>query len=235
MRGAPRPSDAYRFGRLLCGLFLYAVGIVLTVHANLGASPWDVFHLGLAEKFGLTFGVTNIAVSVVVVTIAALMGERIGIGTLCNVVSIGVFIDLLRYAGWVPEMRSFVPGVAMLVAGLFVIAFATVLYIGAEYGAGPRDSLMVALTRLTGRPAGFCRCCVEGTVLFFGWLLGGVAGIGTLIAALGIGVAVQVAFGLAHFDVKRIRHESLADTWRRMTRRETAAENNFTRKGEGEE
>ena len=212
-----RPAgDPVRTVRLFFGLFLYAVGIVLTVHANIGASPWDVFHLGLGQHMGWSLGMANVATSTVVVAIAALMGERIGFGTLSNVIAIGVFLDVIIESGYIPVLHSLPAGIAMLVAGLFVIALATVFYIGAGYGAGPRDSLMVALTRRTNWTPGFCKGCIEGLALFCGWLLGGKVGIGTVISAFGIGVAVQVVFSLLRFKVEDVRQESFRETLKRL-------------------
>lgn len=205
-----------RFSRLFFGLFLYALGIVMSVHANVGASPWDAFHIGAADHLEFPLGVTNIVVSAFIVMLAACMKEHIGFGTFCNMIAIGGFIDLLRWLGWVPEQHSFVPGIVMLVGGLFTIALASVFYMGAGYGSGPRDSLMVALSKRTGKAPGFCRICVEGVALFCGWLLGGPVGIGTVVAAFGIGFAVQIVFRATHFDVQSLHQESLAETYRRF-------------------
>jgi uncharacterized membrane protein YczE len=210
--------EGSRIARLLSGLFLYALGIVLTLHANLGYSPWDVFHQGISKHLGLTMGITNIAVSVVVILIDIFMGEAIGIGGICNVILIGTFIDALMLGGWIPVMSGFAEGAAMMVSGLFAIAAASVLYIGAGYGAGPRDSLMVAVSRRTGRSPGACRGVLEGMVLLLGWFLGGYAGIGTLIAAFGIGIAVQIVFAVLRFDVKAVHQESLRETAARISR-----------------
>jgi uncharacterized membrane protein YczE len=202
--------------RLAWGLFMYALGVVMTVHANLGASPWDVFHQGLSLRLGITFGTASVAVGVVIVAFAALAGERVGFGTLCNMVAVGMFADLLMLNGWIPEMSSFVSGLCLMIAGLFVIAIASFFYIGAGYGAGPRDSLMVVMARRTGRPVGLCRAAVETVALFCGWLLGGRTGIGTLIAAFGIGVAVQVVFTALRFNVRMVPQESFCEFCARL-------------------
>lgn len=209
--------ELFRVARLFFGLFLYAAGIVLTVHADLGVSPWDVFHLGIAKHLELTLGVASIVTAVTIVIVSALMKEHVGFGTLCNMFAIGAFVDVIILSGWIPVAHSFVGGTLMMVSGLFVIALASVFYMGAGYGAGPRDSLMVALAKRTGRSPGFCRCVVEGTVLFIGWLLGGRVGIGTLISAVGIGFAVQIVFGLLHFNVKEVHQESFSETYKRLS------------------
>lgn len=209
-------GDAPRVARLFFGLFLYSVGIILTVHANLGATPWDVFHLGLARRLGTTLGLASIAASGVIIAVAAVMRERIGLGTLGNVLFIGVLVDVIIERGWIPVQETFLPGALMLVSGLFVIALATFFYMGAGYGAGPRDSLMVALSKRTGRSAGVCRAVVEGSAFLAGWLLGGKAGIGTAVSVVGFGFAVQIVFSLFRFDVKKVRQESFEETLRRI-------------------
>jgi uncharacterized membrane protein YczE len=208
--------EGLRITRLVWGLFLYSLGIVMTVHANLGVSPWDVFHQGVSLRLGITFGTASIVVATLIVASVALAGERVGFGTLCNMVLIGAFVDVLMIGGWVPEMRSFVPGLSMMIGGLFVIAFASFFYMGAGYGAGPRDSLMVVMARRTGRPVGLCRVVVEGTALLCGWVLGGRAGIGTVIAAFGVGAAVQIVFTLLRFNVRTIPQESFFESCARL-------------------
>lgn len=208
--------EPLRLVRLLLGLVAYSLGITLTVQANIGLSPWDVFHQGVAMRTGLTFGVASIVVAVVIVSAATIFKERIGIGTLSNMVVIGLIIDALMIGGFVPEARGLVPGIFMMVCGLFVIALAMVLYMGAGYGAGPRDSLMVLLSKRTGKSAGLCRGIVEAIALVIGWLLGGRVGVGTIISAACIGVAVQIVFAALRFDVRAIRHETLGETFRRL-------------------
>ena len=192
--------------RMMTGLFVFAVGIVMTIHANIGLAPWDVFHQGLANVLGITMGQASILVGLTVVAIDFFAGERIGWGTLGNMVLIGLFIDFLMLNGLVPQMQHFVTGVLQMIAGLFVIGLASVLYIGAGMGCGPRDGLMVALLKRTGRSVGTIRGLLEGAALAGGWLLGGTVGLGTVITAVLTGPVVQLAFRLLRFDVKNVRH-----------------------------
>ena len=208
--------ESLRIVRLVWGLFLFAAGIVLTVHANLGVAPWDVFHQGISRITGITFGMTSIAVGIVLVAVSVLMKEHIGFGTLCNMLLIGAFIDMLMFGKMIPEASTSLPGLFMMIAGLFVIALGSFFYMGAGYGAGPRDTLMVVLARRTGFPVGLCRIIVEGTALTCGWLLGGHVGIGTIISAFGIGFAVQIVFTLLKFDVRSINQETFAETCSRL-------------------
>lgn len=211
-----RQNEFFRIIRLLAGLTAYSVGITLTVQANIGLSPWDVFHQGVALRTGMTFGMASIVVSAAIVAFSILFKERFGIGTVLNVFYIGAVIDLLMLGGFIKEAQGLLQGLAMMVSGLFVIAAAMVLYIAAGYGAGPRDSLMVVLSKRTGKPAGLCRSVVEGAALFCGWLLGGNAGLGTVISVFGIGVAVQIVFSAAGFNAGTVRHETAGETIARI-------------------
>lgn len=212
-------SDASRLLRLFAGLTAYSVGIALTVQANIGLSPWDVFHQGVALRTGLTFGMASIAVSAVIVGLNVLLREPFGIGTLFNVYYIGIVIDVLMLGGFIKEAHSLLSGIIMMVCGLFIIAFAMVLYIASGYGAGPRDSLMVTFSKRTGKSAGLCRSVVEGIALACGWLLGGSVGIGTVISVFGIGIVVQIVFAMTRFDAGAVRHESAGETIGRLTTR----------------
>lgn len=211
-----RQNEFLRITRLFAGLTAYSVGITLTVQANIGLSPWDVFHQGVALRTGMTFGAASVVVSAAIVVFSILFKERFGIGTALNVFYIGAVIDILMLGGFIKEAGGFLPGLAMMVCGLFVIAAAMVLYMAAGYGAGPRDSLMVVLSKRTGKSAGLCRSVVEGIALFCGWLLGGNAGIGTVVSVFGIGVAVQLVFSAAGFNAETVRHETAGETIARI-------------------
>ncbi len=198
-----------RLSRLLLGLFLYAVGIVLTMKANIGFAPWEVFHSGLSKLSGLPIGTISILTGLAIVLLVALLREKLGLGTILNMVLIGVFMNvLLAWPGFTPQ-RSWLLGFPLLLAGLFVIALGSYFYIGSGFGAGPRDSLMVALTRKTGLPVGVCRGSIELSAVAIGWLLGGQVGAGTVVSAFAIGLCVQLTFRLLRFDSTLVHHETL--------------------------
>jgi uncharacterized membrane protein YczE len=189
-----------RLTRLLCGIVLYSLGIVITMNANLGYAPWDVFHQGISNITGLTFGVVSIFVSLAVALAAALLGEKLGIGTFLNFVLMGLFLDAILWLDFIPTMSGWLPGLMMLILGLFIIALATYFYMSSAFGAGPRDSLMVSLKRKTKLPIGICRGMLEVTVVLIGWLLGGPVGVGTVLSAFGISFCIQLVFALMKFD-----------------------------------
>ncbi|HCC36105.1 MAG TPA: hypothetical protein DEQ02_10965 [Ruminococcaceae bacterium] len=208
-----------RLLNMLVGLMLYALGIVLTINANVGYAPWEVFHVGLADTVGLTIGMASIIAGVVIVIIVTAMGEKLGLGTIASMILTGVFIDIIVLLDVIPAAGNLAIGIVMLVAGMFIIALGSYFYMKAAFGVGPRDNLMVVLTRKTKIPVGVCRLLVELLVTFIGWLLGGMVGIGTVIAFVAIGVCVQLVFTLFKFDVTALEHETLKDTFSGMRRR----------------
>ena len=207
---------AARFASLLAGLFLYGLGIVMTIRADIGYAPWDVFHRGVGKVIGLSIGNVSILVGLLLCIVVVMMGEKLGLGSVLNMFLIGKTVDLLLASGFVPLMRGFVPGAAFMVLGLFTIAFGSFFYIRSGFGAGPRDSLMVVLQRKTGFPVGLCRGSIELVVVIIGWALGGPVGLGTVIAALGISVCVQIVFSLMKFKATSVRHETLDVTIRQF-------------------
>jgi uncharacterized membrane protein YczE len=195
-----------RILRLFAGLFLYAVGIVMTINANIGLSPWDVFHQGLSKNVHITMGQASISMGILIVVINSILGERIGWGTISNMLFIGIFMDILMINNIIPVFENIILKLGMMFIGMFVIGTASFLYISTGFGSGPRDGLMIALTKRTGKSVRFIRNCIEVSVLAVGATLGGSLGIGTPIMAFTIGPAVQLAFKLYKFDVSKIKH-----------------------------
>jgi uncharacterized protein len=181
---------------LVGSLFLFAVGIVLTLRSQLGLGPWDVLHQGLASHTPLSFGTANVVTGLVVLAVTIGLGLRPGLGTLLNATLIGVFVDLVVRTRTVGVAHGFIAGLATDVGGVLLIAVATALYIGAGMGAGPRDSLMVAISARSGARIGVSRMMVEFSALGAGAALGGSVGIGTVVFALGVGPGVEGSFAI---------------------------------------
>jgi uncharacterized membrane protein YczE len=181
---------------LVCGLFLFAVGIVALLESELGLSPWDVLNQGLSDRIGLSFGTTNIVIAVVVLGIAWALGARIGVGTVANAILVGLVIDLLLAIGWVDGLSDSPLGVriALMIFGILVIGVASAFYLGAWLGAGPRDSLMLVLAARTHARVGVVRAGLEIAVTVVGFALGGTVGVGTLAFAFGIGPTLEACF-----------------------------------------
>ncbi|MBI3241364.1 MAG: hypothetical protein HYZ49_03630 [Chloroflexi bacterium] len=181
------------------GFALFGLSIAFLIQSNFGTSPWVVFEVALLKFISITPGQAGILVGAGVLALALLLREPVGWGTLGNIVSIGLWEDLfLRFLQ--PVRDNWPIQLFYLLLGVVVMGVATAVYIGVNAGAGPRDSLMIAVSRTTGRSVRLARTIVEVAVVTTGWLLGGPVGLGTLIFALTIGPAVQAAFRL--FKVK---------------------------------
>ena len=185
-----------RLLKLNVGLVLFGVGLWLGLVAELGVGPWDVLTGGLSQQTGVRFGLMAIVVSVVVLLIGVVARVRPGIGTLLNVFVIGVVLDLLLTSPLLADLgdRPLPLRLLATLLGIATVAAGSALYLGAHLGPGPRDGLMVAIHLRTGWRVGTARAVLECVVLVLGVLLGGPVGIGTVLFALGIGPAVQVAF-----------------------------------------
>jgi uncharacterized membrane protein YczE len=198
MRAPPRIRGglAARLAVLVGGLFLFALGIVAFLESKLGLSPWDVLHQGIAKHSPLSFGEANIAVSVVVVTIAWLLGARVGVGTLANAVLVGGFVVGLTSIGTVQDLARDPLGVriGLLAAGVVLTGAGSGLYLAAALGAGPRDSLMVVGSERLGLRIAVVRGALELCALGIGIGLGGTFGVGTVAFALLIGPSIEVSF-----------------------------------------
>lgn len=205
-----------RFVRLLFGLFLFAVGIVFTMKANMGYAPWEVFHAGVGLTIGMTIGNVSIITGILIGVLVVLLGEKLGLGTVLNMVLIGIFMDIMLGMNLVPKIENIYLKLPMFLLGILIISFGSYYYIGSGFGAGPRDSLMVALTRKTKLPIGVCRGIVELSAVIAGYFLGGMVGLGTLIFVLGISFFVQSVFRFLHFDATKIKHDTLTDTWNQI-------------------
>jgi uncharacterized protein len=168
------------------------------LESELGLPPWDVLHQGLAEQTGISFGAANLVVSVAVLLLAWLLRAHIGLGTLLNATLIGTFVIALTALESVDAISEEPLGarIALLPAALLCFGIGSAFYIGAAMGAGPRDSLMLVVSRRLGMRIGVARTAIEVAALALGFSLGGTAGIGTLVFALGIGPAVELSFWL---------------------------------------
>jgi uncharacterized membrane protein YczE len=195
--------------KMTSGFFLCACGTVMALNSNLGLSPWDVLHQGLTNVTSLTIGQASIIVGVLIVIITTILGLKVGLGTIANMLGIGCFIDFIMYINFIPVCNNLFTGIIMMILSMLVSAIGSYLYIGCEMGCGPRDGLMIALMKITGKPVGIIRSCLEVSALASGWMLGGFVGIGTVITALGIGYCVQVVYKIFKFDVNSLRHKNI--------------------------
>jgi len=181
------------FLRIQVGFALFGLSIALMIRGNLGTGAWAVLEVGLSQILNLTPGTMTVISGFVVLSGALIMHEQIGWGTLGNILSIGPWLD--TFLGFIPSVENnLLVQIAMLLTAIFLMGNASAIYIGVNAGAGPRDSLMLALKRTRGISVRMARTIIEVTVFILGWLLGGPAGLGTAVIALLIGPSVQLGF-----------------------------------------
>lgn len=181
---------ARRLTQLYLGLVLYGFSMALMIESNLGLDPWDVFHQGVAERTPLSIGVVTIVVGALVLLAWIPLRQRPGVGTVSNVIVIGLAVDASLWVLAAPEHLAI--QIVFMVSGVVLNAVATAAYIGARLGPGPRDGLMTGLVRRSGRSVRLVRTGIEATVLAAGWLLGGTVGVGTVLYAVSIGPLVHL-------------------------------------------
>ena len=178
-----------RIPGLALGLVMFGGGIGLNIRANLGLSPWDAFHQGIALRTPLSVGLVTIVVSIVVLLGWIPLRQRPGLGTLLNATLVGVMIDVTLFV--VGDTETLWLRVLYLVGGIGMVSIGSGLYIGSRLGPGPRDGIMTGLAA-RGLSIRLARTLIEGTVLIAGWLLGGAVGIGTVIYTVTIGPLLQI-------------------------------------------
>ena len=200
MRAAPilHGGFAPRFAWLVLGLFLCALGVLCFLESELGLPPWDVLHQGVAEQLGISFAVANLVVSVLVLAASWALRAYIGLGTLMNALLIGGFLIVLTASETLSSLseQGLAVRIVLLAVALPCFGAGSAFYISASMGAGPRDSLMLVISRLLRIRIGAARTGLELAALVVGFALGGTAGLGTVVFALGIGPSVELSFWL---------------------------------------
>jgi uncharacterized membrane protein YczE len=184
-----RGQTGPRFIIYLFGLLVMSLGIVLLILADLGPSPWDVLHVGLYYKFGLTIGSWNVIAGFFILGVSAMISKSIPkFGAFLNMILVGLFIDMYLMIPFLQTPSTLTGKVVMFGVALLINCYGMGLYISAQLGAGPRDSLMLAITSKTGWKVGKVRSTMEVLVLIIGWRLGGPLFWGTIVISLMIGV-----------------------------------------------
>lgn len=202
----------------IVSLFVNGFGIYLTMRANIGASPWDVFNLGLSKTFGILYGTASIGVSLTILLIDILLKEPIGIAMFIDAIVVGKSVDFFNFIDIVPKADNIVISIIMMGIGLFIIGYTQLFYMKSSLGCGPRDSLLIGLKkRLKRIPIGVVSIAILSTATFIGYLLGGPVGIGTIICALCAGPIMQLAFQSLKFEATTVRHQNLKESFKIIT------------------
>ncbi len=196
-------------------LFFNGFGVYLTIQANIGVSPWDVLHIGVAQTTGILYGTASVIISYAILGIDIALREPIGIAMFIDAFVVGKAVDFFNKMGVVPKCDSLVKGVVVMLIGLVIMAYTQYTYMSASLGCGPRDTLLVALAKRAKKiPIGVVSIALLSLATFIGWLLGGPVGIGTLICAFAAGPIMQMAFTSVKFDATNVHHQHLTDSVR---------------------
>ncbi|WP_242841149.1 YczE/YyaS/YitT family protein [Clostridium akagii] len=201
---------------LFFGFFLFALAMLLALYSKLGMSPWDVFHMGIVAHSMITLGRAAQLVGFCVILLSIFLGVIPGIGSIFNMIFIGIFVDLINNMGIIKTPESMLLKILMLLSAILIMGIATYFYLNVELGAGPRDGLMEGLVIKLNRPVWCVRGSIEITVLIIGFFLGGPVGVGTLLLAVAIGPSVQLAFKIGKYDSKKAQHKNLVDLYRNI-------------------
>ncbi len=201
--------------QIAAGLLIFALGVHLTIYANIGLAPWDCLGMGIAKHTPLNYGIAMTLIAVTVLIIDLLLKERIGFGTVIDALLTGNFVQMFNSLNPFPENTSLLRGIAVMLAGFVFMALGMFVYMRAEQCCGPRDALLVALGKRMPRvPIGMVEIIMWSVVLLCGWLLGGPVGIGTLISTLGAGLVMQLVYRLIRFEPRSLHHRDLPETVR---------------------
>jgi uncharacterized membrane protein YczE len=183
----------FQWSVFFVGLFIMAFGIALMIKAQLGSAPWDVLHIGLFAQFGLTIGTWSIIIGFLIILSTSLLTKKFPLpGAFLNMVFVGLFIDFYLWLPFFEDPNTLLMKWLYLLIGILILGFGIGLYISSNCGAGPRDSLMLALTEKSGLKVSRIRLFMELFVLFFGWVLKGPISFGTILFCLTIGSIVGI-------------------------------------------
>ena len=212
-----------RFISLMFGLMLCAVAITFTVNAKMGLSPWDMLFDGFSKQLTrllgreVMIGTLSQIIGGIILIIDVCLKEKIGFGTLLNVWLIGKFTNLFLKYHLLPEPETLLFRVIVMILGFIIMGFGIYFYMRAGFGAGPRDSLMIALAR-RNLPVSLARNSLEFFAFVVGFIAGGTVGIGTVISVFIIGYILKYVFKLFNYDMTKVQHESVFDTVRNIKR-----------------
>lgn len=201
--------------KIVVGLIIFALGVHLTIFANIGLAPWDVLGMGISMHTPLSYGLSMTCIAVTVLVIDILLRERIGYGTIIDALLTGNATELFNRINPFPKCENVWLGIVIMILGLAVMAVGQLIYMKGAQCCGPRDSLLVALgKRLKSVPIGVVEILIWAAVLLAGWMLGGPVGIGTLISTFGAGAVMQVIYSAVHFEPRSIRHRDVTEVTR---------------------
>ena len=210
----------FQWLQIAAGLLVFALGVHLTIYANIGLAPWDCLGMGVARNTPLNYGLSMTCMAVIILGIDLLLKERIGFGTIIDALLTGNFVQMFNDLNPFPANESLWAGVGLMLAGFVFMALGMWIYMSAGQCCGPRDALLVGLgKRLPRVPIGIVEILLWAAVLLTGWLLGGPVGIGTLISTFGAGLVMQLVYSVLRFEPRSVAHRDAAAVLRELARK----------------
>ena len=210
----------FQWLQIAAGLLVFALGVHLTIYANIGLAPWDCLGMGVARNTPLNYGLSMTCMAVIILGIDLLLKERIGFGTIIDALLTGNFVQMFNDLNPFPANESLWAGVGLMLAGFVFMALGMWIYMSAGQCCGPRDALLVGLgKRLPRVPIGIVEILLWAAVLLAGWLLGGPVGVGTLISTFGAGLVMQLVYGIVRFEPRSVAHRDAAAVLRQLARK----------------
>ena len=196
--------------RIVGGLIVFAFGVHLTIYANIGLAPWDCLGMGIAKHTPLNYGMAMTIMAVTILFIDILLKEKIGFGTIIDSLLTGNFVQAYNSLNPLPENHNLWLGICIMLLGFVFMAIGMMIYMKAQQGCGPRDSLLVGLgKRMPKVPIGIVEVILWGVVCLLGFLLGGPVGIGTLIGTFGAGLGMQIVYTIIRFEPRELKQRDV--------------------------
>ena len=196
--------------RIVGGLIVFAFGVHLTIYANIGLAPWDCLGMGIAKHTPLNYGMAMTIMAVTILFIDILLKEKIGFGTIIDSLLTGNFVQAYNTLNPLPENHNLWLGICIMLLGFVFMAIGMMIYMKAQQGCGPRDSLLVGLgKRMPKVSIGIVEVILWGVVCLLGFLLGGPVGIGTLIGTFGAGLVMQIVYTIIRFEPRELKQRDV--------------------------
>lgn len=198
--------------RIVFGLLVFALGVHMTIYANIGLAPWDCLGMGMAKHTPFNYGISMTIMAVIILLIDVLLKEKIGYGTIIDALLTGNFVQMYNSLNPFPENNNLWLGIVIMLVGFVFMAIGMWIYMSAEQCCGPRDALLVGLGKRMSRvPIGIVEIMLWAVVLLAGFLLGGSVGIGTLICTFGAGLVMQLVYYLIKFEPRELKHKGVIE------------------------
>ena len=204
--------------KIIGGLIVFALGVHLTIYANIGLAPWDCLGMGIAKHTPFNYGISMTIMAVTILVIDLLVKKKIGFGTIIDALLTGNFVQAYNSLNPFPENKSILLGICIMLVGFVFMAIGMWIYMRAEQCCGPRDSLLVGLgKRMPKIPIGIVEVILWAVVLLIGFLLGGPVGIGTLISTFGAGLVMQLVYNIIKFEPRKLIHRDVLTVIRELS------------------